>query len=336
MPSQQRVKWARFRVSAVSLVAMLILFTLFYLLTGGSLLSQRVPLYLYLSDGSGLERDAPVRVDGVDVGKVSAVRLSGSRDARRTVQVVMEVDRYRLAGIPTNSEAEISADTIIGDAFVDVTSRSAPASLLPGGEIRLKKPAESMKAIDILDLERQLRTFDALLQDLETGRGPVGDFVQGRKMYDDLVKRSAEIERALRAAVSATSAVGKALYSDEMYRRLSDSAARLDGALAAWQSGEGGAGRLLRDPAQYEKLRATLGDVRRSVAALHAGPMIQSADAYAGWNRGLAALTRQVDDINSTPAFTTSAPYESLSGAAREVRDWVRDFRTHPGKFLRR
>jgi hypothetical protein len=63
--------------------------------------------------------------------------------------------------------------------------------------------------------------------------------------------------------------------------------------------------------------------------------MIQSADAYAGWNRGLAALTRQVDDINSTPAFTTSAPYESLSGAAREVRDWVRDFRTHPGKFLR-
>jgi len=31
MPSQQRVKWARFRVSAVSLVAMLILFTLFYL-----------------------------------------------------------------------------------------------------------------------------------------------------------------------------------------------------------------------------------------------------------------------------------------------------------------
>jgi len=335
MPSQQRVKWARFRVSAVSLVAMLILFTLFYLLTGGSLLSQRVPLYLYLSDGSGLERDAKVRVDGVDVGRVRWVRLSGSQDAKRAVRVVMDVDRDRLAGIPANSEAEISADSIIGDAFVDVTSRAAPTSLLPGGEIRLKKPTEPMKAIDILDLEKQLREFDALLQDLEAGRGPVGEFVQGRKMYDDLVKHSAEIERALRAAVSATSAVGKALYTDETYRKFSDSAARLDGTLAALQSGKGGAGRFLRDGAQYETLRDTLGSVRRSVAALHAGPMMQQDDVYAGWNRSLAALIRQVDDFNSTPVFNTSVTYDNLSGAARELRDSMREFRTHPEKFLR-
>ena len=314
---------------------MLILFTLFYLLAGGSPLSQKVPLYLYLPDGSGLERDAPVRVDGVDVGKVTAVRLSGSPDAGRTVQVVMEVARGRLAGIPANSEAEISSDSIIGDAFVDVTSHPAPSSLLPGGEIRLKEPAELMKAIDMLDLEKQVREFDAVLRDLEAGRGPVGEFVQGRKMYDDLVKRSAEIERALRAAVSATTAVGKALYTDDMYRKFSDSVARLDGRLAALQSGQGGAGRFLRDGARYEKLRATLGRVRRSVETLHAGPMMQTDDAYAGWNRSLAALIRQVDDFDSTRAFTTPATYESLSGAALELRDSVREFRTHPEEFLR-
>ena len=330
MPSAQRVSWAKFRVSAVSLVALLILFTLFYLLTGGSLLSQQVPLYLYLPDGSGLERDAPVRVDGVDVGKVRAVRLSGSGDAMRTVQVVMEVDRSRLAGIPANSEAEISSDSIIGDAFVDVTSHPAPSSVPPGGEIRLKKPTELTKAIDILDLEKQVRNFDAVVQDLEAGRGPVGEFVRGRKMYDDLLKRTAEIERALRAAVAATTAVGKALYTDEMYRKISDSAARLDGDLAALQSG-----RLLRDPAQYEKLRTTLGGIRRSAAALHAGPMMQSDEAYAGWNRSLAALIQRVDDFSSTPGFNTPATYESLTGAARELRDSVREFRTHPEKFLR-
>jgi len=271
----------------------------------------------------------------VDVGKVKAVRLSGSGDAMRTVQVVMEIDRQRLAGISSASEAEISADSIIGDAFVDVTNHPARASVLPGGEIRLKKPTEPMRAIDILDLEKQLRQFDALLQDLETGRGPVGEFVQGRQMYDDLVKRSAEIERALRAAVSATSAVGKAVYTDDMYRQFCDSAARLDGELAALQSGQGGAGRLLHDGAQYENLRATLDGVRRSVAALHAGPMMQSGAAYAGWNRSLAVLIRQVDDFNSTPALNTAATYESLSGAARELRDSVREFRTHPEKFLR-
>jgi phospholipid/cholesterol/gamma-HCH transport system substrate-binding protein len=335
MPSAQRVNWAKFRVSVVSLVAILILLTLFYLLTGGSVFSRRVSAYLYLPDGSGLERDAPVRVDGVDVGMVRSVRLSGSPDARRAVRVLMEIDRVRLAGIPANSEAEISSDSIIGDAFVDVTSRAAPASLQPGGEIRLKPSADFMKAIDIRDLEKQLREFDAMLQDLEAGRGPVGEFVHGRKMYDDLVKRSAEIERALRAAVSATSAVGKALYTDEAYRQLLDTAAGMDATLAALQSGQGGAGRFLRDGAQYDNLRAALRGVRQSVAALHTGPMMRPDDVYAGWNRGLAALIQRVDDIDSTPAFNTSDTYDSLSGTAQQLRDSVREFRTHPEKFLR-
>ena len=335
MPSQERVNWAKFRVSAVSLVATLILFTLFYLLTGGSLLSRQVSLYLYLPDGAGLERDAPVRVDGVDVGKVKAVRLSGSGDAMRTVQVVMEIDRQRLAGISSASEAEISADSIIGDAFVDVTNHPARASVLPGGEIRLKKPTEPMRAIDILDLEKQLRQFDALLQDLETGRGPVGEFVQGRQMYDDLVRRSAEIERALKAAVSATTTVGQALYKDELYRKFLETATRVDDTLAGLQSGRGDAGRMLRDSAQYEELRKSLDGIRQSVADLRAGPMLRSDDAYAGWNRSVAALIQQVDDMNSNPAFNTSEAYDSLTGMAKELRDSVRDFRTHPEKYLR-
>jgi len=335
MPSSQRVSWAKLRVSAVTSVAALIIITLFFLLSGGSLLSQKALVYLYLADGQGLERDAPVRVDGVDVGKVTVVRLSGSRDPKRTVQVVMDVAKDRLAGIPVNSEAEISADSVIGGAFVDVTSRAAPTSLQPGGEIRMKKSSEPMKAIDILDLEKQLRDFNALLTDLDTGRGPVGEFVRGRKMYDDLLKRSAAIEGALRAAVSATSAVGKALYTDEKYRSLSDTVARLDGSLAALQAGQGGVGRLLRDGAQYDALRDTLSGMRKSIASLHAGPMMQSGDAYADWNRTLATLIRQVDDFNSTPALTTSATYESLEGTARELRDSMKEFRTHPEKFLR-
>jgi phospholipid/cholesterol/gamma-HCH transport system substrate-binding protein len=335
MPSSERVNWAKFRVSAVSLVAMLILFTLFYLLTGGTFLTQKVTLYLYLPDSSGLERDAPVRVDGVDVGKVKSVQLSGAHDPNREVRVSMEIERDRLASIPTNSEAEISSDSMVGDRFVDVTSHAAPTAVPPGGEIRVKAPSEFMKAIDIVDLERQLREVDTVLQDLEQGRGPVGEFVQGRQMYTDLVKRSAEIERALRAAVSSTTSVGQALYKDELYRQFFDELTRVDGALAALQAGQGDAGRLLRDSAQYEELLDTIRGIHKSVADLRAGPMLQSSDAYRSWNRSLAALIQQVDDINSNPAFNTPEAYDSLTGAAQELRDSVRDFRTHPEKYLR-
>ena len=320
---------------AVSIVALLIMATLTYLLTGGTVLSRQVALYLYLPDGSGLEADAPVRVDGVDVGKVKSVRLSGSPDAKRAVQVVMSVEKSRLAGIPANSEAEISSDSIIGDAFVDITSRAAPAPLLPGGEVRLKESTEFMKAIDIVDLEKQLRELDAVLADLEAGRGPVGEFVHGRQMYDDLVKRFAEIDRAFTAAVSAKEVVGGAIYKDEIYRQLADTAAQVDGALASLQSGRGNAGRLLREGSRYDGLQAALRGIRESVAALRNGPMLQSGDAYADWNRRLAALIQQVDDIDSSPAFNTSEAYDSLAGMAQELRDSVRDFRTHPEKYVR-
>jgi len=330
MPSRQFVSWAKFRVSAVSLVGLLILLTLVYLLTGGTLLSRRVSAYLYLPDGSGLERDAPVRVDGVDVGRVSSVRLSGSPNARRAVVVTMDVERKRLPGIPAASQAEISSDSMIGDRFVDITSHPSPNSLSPGGEIPMKEETEVMKAIDMLDLEKQMRELNALLADLDAGRGPVGQFVRGRQMYDDLVKRCAEIDRAFTAAVAATTAVGGAIYSHEMYGRLLDSAARIDARLASIESGK-----LLRDPAQYDSLRASVAHVSQSVAALRTGALMQSGDAYAGWNRSLTALIRQVDDFDSSPALNNSAAYESLTGMTRELGEAMREIRTHPEKFVR-
>jgi phospholipid/cholesterol/gamma-HCH transport system substrate-binding protein len=335
MPSAQRVNWAKFRVSVTSLVAILILLTLFYLLTGGTVLSRKVTVYLYLPDGEGLEKDAPVRVDGVDVGAVKTVLLSGAADPKRAVQVVMDVERDRLSQIPANSEAEISSDSLIGDKFVDVTSKPAAAALAAGGELHLKESTELMKAIDIRDLEKQLLEVDTVLRDLEAGRGQVGEFVHGRKMYDDTVKRFSEIEAALRAAVSATTTVGNALYKDELYQRFVDSVTRVDDALARLQSGQGDAGRLLRDPAQYEDLRKSLGGIRKSVADLRASPMMKSDDLYTGWNRSVAVLIQQVDEMNANAAFNTSEAHESLAGMAKEMGNMVREFRSHPEKFLR-
>ena len=240
---------------AVCVAAMTILLTLFYLLTGGTLLAQKVTLYLYLPDGEGLEKDAPVRVEGIDVGTVKVVNLSHSGDPKRAVQVIMEIERARLPQIPADSEAEISSDSLVGDKFVDISSHPSPTALQPNGEIRLKESTDVMKAIDIRDLERQLLQVDTILRDLEAGRGPVGEFVHGRQMYDNSVKRFAEIEAAFSAAVSATTTVGNALYKDELYQQFMETLAGVDNTLARLQSGQGTAGIFLHDAAQYEEMQ---------------------------------------------------------------------------------
>ena len=246
----------------------------------------------------------------------------------------MDVQLDRLSSIPTSSEAEISSDNLIGDRFVDITSHPAPATVSAGGEIHVKESAE-FKAIDIQDLEKQVLQVDTVLRDLDEGRGPVGQFVQRRQMYDDVVKRFTEIDRAFAAAVAASTDMGSALYKDDLYRQLFDAVMRVDTTLARMQAGQGGAGLFLRDSAQYVELQKSIRGIRQSVADLHAEPMMQSSEMYADWNRRLALTIQQVDDMNSNPAFNTSEAYDSLSGMAKDLRDTLRDFRSHPEKFLR-
>src|SRR5580658_5369277 len=115
MPSARRVRWAEFRVISVSTVAIAILMTLVYLLTGGTLLEKKATLYLYIPDATGLSHESPVRVDGIDAGTVSTVVLTGSNNPLRIVKVTMRVELDRLAAISTDSMTQISADTLVGD-----------------------------------------------------------------------------------------------------------------------------------------------------------------------------------------------------------------------------
>jgi phospholipid/cholesterol/gamma-HCH transport system substrate-binding protein len=250
--------------------------TMVYLLTGGSLLEQRALIYLYIPDATGLEKGSPVRVDGIDVGKVSAVRLTGSNQPDRIVRVTLAVTRDRLASFPVDSVAQLSADTLVGDQFVDVTSGTAAQAIGDGGELIYKPQPDLSKSLDLTQFTQQLRALDAVLTDLEEGRSQFGQFFHGTEFYNDLSKQLRELLAGIRAAVGTNTAVGSLLNSDQMYRQVGDLLAQLDQRMAQLESGQGDFGRMLRDSGQYEQLLASVRDFHKSVAALGGGPLLQS------------------------------------------------------------
>src|SRR5580698_2614397 len=134
MPTARQVNWARFRVCVVIAVALIILAELFYLLTGGTLFQQKAELYLFMPDSTGIAGGSPVRVDGIDVGKVDRVALSGSTQPNRIVRATMTVEQRWLRTIPVDSFAQLSTETLIGDKFVDVTSGASRTTIRPNGE----------------------------------------------------------------------------------------------------------------------------------------------------------------------------------------------------------
>jgi len=335
MPSPQRVSWAKFRVIAVSMVAVLILSTLAFLLTGGTLFEPKSTLFLYLPDATGVLPGLPVRVNGIGVGKVARVELSGSKEPNRTVKVTMTIERDRLPTIAPDSTAQVASDTAIGDKYVAINAGKRPDHVAPNDEIPYKGAEELLKTQDVKQFKKQVDAIDAVIRDIEEGKSLVGQFVKGDQMYRSLLGRVDGIERGVKAVANTESAVGRELYTDRLYQQIHAPLAALDNRLAQWQAGQGSAGPWLRDPAQYQEFRDRVAKLRSAVTDLRKQPMMTTEQAYNDWNRQVQTLVRRVDEFNATPPMLTAEVYESLNGAAKEIQRQTKEFRENPKKFLR-
>jgi phospholipid/cholesterol/gamma-HCH transport system substrate-binding protein len=335
MPSVLHVRWAKFRVATVSLVALLILLVLAYLLTGGTLLEPKTHIYLYINDTTGLGPQSPVRVDGIGVGVVDSVTFSGSNDPNRIIRVQMTIERERLPSITADSIAQISNDSFIGDKFIDITTGKAAGHVPENGELRFRAQPDLMRSVDMSDFERQLRALDDLLADIEQARSAFGQFVVGDQVYTAMRRRFTELQNALKKASATNQQLGGLLYTDALFRKVEAPILQLDRKIALLQSGQGAMGRFLRDPAQFQQFRGMLQDLQKTVGAARGGDFMQSDDSYSGWSNAVLSLARQVDEINNSRMLNATDLYESWNGAAREMQKGVKDFRENPKKYLR-
>ena len=335
MPSVQRVRWAKFRVVATAAVALAILMTLVVLLSGGTFFEQKVVLYLYLPDATGLSNDSPVRVDGVDVGKVERVALSNSVDPNRIVRVSILVDRRFLSSITVDSTAQAASDTVVGDKFIQITTGKSAERVQPGAELPYKSSLDLMTSLDLSQFRKNLDQMDALLTDIESGRSRLGQFIMTDTMYRDLLHSVAELQSGIRAAADTTSSVGHELYTDTLYQQISGTIKRLDDTLARLQSGQGQFGAMLRDAAQHDQLTAQMVSLRKSVADIRSSPWMTSGASYDAWNKNVVGLIQQVDAFNVSPAMASSEVYDNLLGMAKELQVTTKEFRENPKKFLR-
>ena len=338
MPSARRgriVSWARFRVTVVSLVAVLILLVLLYLLTGSTLLRPQARLYLYIPDATGIEPGSAVEVNGIPIGEVTAVQLTGSNQPNRIVKVTLDVVGDRLSTITTDSFAQIDSESLIGDKLISITSGKNGPTVRPGSELTFKPQADLMKSLDLTQFEAELRTVDAMITDIEQGRSELGKFIQGEDMYSVLNRRVHDIESAVRAAADTASSMGEALYTDKLYRKVSDPIVKMDQSLAQLESGQGDAGHFLRDPTQYESFRKEIADFRKSIADLKAQPLMTSDAMYTDSIRTITAWIRNVEAANANPLFNTSEAYDNLTGSMKDLQQKTKEFREDPKKFLR-
>src|SRR6266853_384990 len=110
MPSAKKVSWAQLRIGVMASFSMAILGALIFLLTGsGDLFTKNATLYTLMDNSYEMLPSTTVRLNGIAIGKIDSIELTGSNKEGKIVRIKMKVKQNMLRQIPEDSIAGVDA-----------------------------------------------------------------------------------------------------------------------------------------------------------------------------------------------------------------------------------
>lgn len=351
MPDAAKVQWSKLRVGILGLAAFLILGILIFLLTSThGLFRPYADLRTYMDDAGGIADGSVVRLNGISVGYLDKLRLTTSRDPKRTVEFDMKVKPEFLPQIPVDSVVGIAAANVLGDKFLNITKgRMQNQPVRDGAELAAVSTQDIPELMASMgnvlgSLQTIVGRFDNLLAGVEEGKGNIGLFLKDEELYRRLNAIASEGQQLLSDIRKGQGSLSKLLYSPDLYNQALGLEKRIDSMLAELQSGQGTAGKFLKDPALYDEAQKTMAEIRGIVAQINAGKgtvgTLVKDDALARHLDDLVGrFNTTMDKINSGQGtvgqlMVNPQLYDALSGTTREFQALAKDMRANPKKFL--
>jgi len=350
MAVANKVGWAQLRVGLMALVALVILAFLIFLLTGAdNPFEAKTFLYTYMSDSAALAEGSAVRLNGILIGKVKSVELSGDKNNQRAIRMKLQVDKRYLPLVPEDSIIAFSAENVLGAKFLNIKRGVSPTPIQAGGELRARDEKDFLEivqsAMPLLEsLQSILRRIDKVVAQVESGQGSIGKLLYDPSIVNRVDSMLSDVQKVTRALSEGRGTAGRLLYDESLYDDLHRTLMRVDSLAEGMQKGEGTAGKLLKDPALYDDLRKSTTELQVMISELNAGKgtagKLLKDDVL--HNRLLATLDNlngTVDRINAGQGtigqlMVNPALYENLTATAAEVQAMMKDFRANPKKFL--
>jgi phospholipid/cholesterol/gamma-HCH transport system substrate-binding protein len=358
MPQQSKAKWARLRVGLLAIAAMIIVAILVFLITGNSNpFSSKTDVFTYMNDAAALAEGAPVNLNGIPIGKVNKITLSGSKDPRRIIRVDMQVPSDKLGSIPADSVASISAANVLGTKFINIKMGKSSQTMRPGQEVQSLNTAEFEDVVQqgyavLTSLQGIVDKVNQLVDQVESGKGSIGKLLVDQTLYNHVLAIVDSVQLLTNAISSDKGTLGKVIYDPELYNQVKGSLTRIDTMLQDLQAGQGTAGKLLKDPALYNDTQKTISDADNVVKQLNqlaadlnagkgsAGKLLKSDELHHQLLVTLGKVDTVIDKMSAGQGtigqlLVNQQLYDNLNGSTRELQGLLKDFRTNPKKFLR-
>ena len=354
MPHRKQLTWAELRVGLFVLVGLTVLAAGIFYVTGAGILGPKYRIRTFLPEVSGLANGASVKLDGVEIGNVEAVKLvprvAGKPvDKNRNVEVDMRIDRRFQNEVLTDSVASLVTEGLLGNRYVEIQRGLTGTPLkenqeIPGAEEKAIKEVVERSAELLGNLSALTDSAQDMLAGVRAGHGNLGKLLKDEQAYNRLNSILARTDQMMANIQAGQGTLGKVVASDEMYGKVDKAIDNVNGIISDVRAGKGTIGKLLTDPTLYDQAKEAIANTNSLVGDIRAGKgslgKLATDDTLYNKLRdtssNLATATAKLNDNTTTAGKLFSDPqlYDNLTGLTGDLRLLIGDFRQNPKKFL--
>ena len=353
MPSEKQIRWSELRVGITVLVALVTLAVLIFLMTGTTgLFTRKIMLRAYVDDAGGLRVGAPVRLEGVDIGNVTGIRVVADPQRRAApVEVSMKDTTKYSDSMTTNCLAALATAGVLGEVYINIDCRSVRG----GGE--LESGAE-LRTQEVPQLEDVVRASQGTLQNvnvlvkqlsdivnyIQSGQGSIGKIIYDPSLYDRANSTIAQLQQVISQVNSPRGTIGKLISSDELYNKVNTAVDNVNQIIDEVNDGQGTVGKFLKDPSLYNNANKMVANGNQLISDVNAGK------GTLGKLAKDEALAKKIDDVitrldniserldkgeGSAGKFLKDPTlYNNTNDLLVETRDLIKAVRQNPKKYL--
>lgn len=283
---------------------------------------DQYPYLAYFNTSVGLKVGDPVRIAGVDVGKVKKIDFEDN-----LVRVDFFVNREN--SVHEDSVARIRQTNMLGGVFLGLDF-GAPGSkvLPPGGKVRTEDPTNIDQLITNIDknsnrvlsplgdmvedsrepLIEAINRLESIASKIDKGEGTLGRLVNNPSLYDEMTAMSSRLNQLLARLDSGEGTLGKLIADPTLYDNINSTMVNLAEISNQVKSGKGTLGKLLLDDRLYEEANQTVAGLNQITGKINQGQgsigkMLNDPAFYDNVNEGAArfnSIARKIDDGQGT------------------------------------
>ena len=337
--TRPRRTWLRMAIiGAVALSALAV----FAVVARRTFLRHEFDLSTLIDDSAGIGPSSPVMLNGIDVGHVVRVVLSGSPDPEKTVRITMRFPRRLLSEIPQDSTAAITSSNVLGDKYIDISRGRSPMHVEPGAEI-LSSPTQdigtalSRANAPLNQVNDILAHIDKILAYVDTQQGTLGKLLNNPSFQKHLSTLSGDQTQMIK---DFNNGRGVLVRFHEISAEAQKPMARLNTIETDFRQGNGSAGKFFSDPytpTLDAEAHSVMAEAQQLMADFNAGNRTaELRDRIQKLNGKLDDTVARLDSGQGTLGQFMVNPQlrDSVQRVSVELNRLTADFSKHPLRFV--